>query len=266
MVAPQINYAGQPWTAGATWLTNVIGNQGTQDVTDFINGSGGTLYTGDVVVLGTSTTTPDVQGFNVTSTTTVSSPYVVGVVGGITNMAFAGGAIPEQTPAWRYDSVTTATSVTTTDSSALASDVGKEVIGPGFPSGAFIVSVVAGTSFTTNVATTASATVTVAIGPREGAIGPGWLGVPAGEMVPVVQRGWAYVNIGTNTIGAGINLSTSATARVANTAAAAASVAALQALVGTFIAITLEAQNGAGVITSGDGSASKLVRCWVDKM
>src|SRR5215467_9716187 len=97
MATPVINYAGQPYTAGATWLTNNMGNFGTQETTNFVNGSTTTLYTGDVVVLGTSAATPDVQAFNVTTAAAASSPYIVGVVGGETNMASAGGPIPFQT-------------------------------------------------------------------------------------------------------------------------------------------------------------------------
>lgn len=258
MPTPVINYAGQPWTAGATWQLNNAGNFGTQEVTDFTNGSAVTLYTGDVVVLGTVATTPDPTGFNVNTIASASSPLVVGVVGGMTNQPSAGGLIPYQTTPFRYDACgTTASSATVTDTTCLASDLGKEVIGTGIPSGAYIISVTAGTSFVLNVNATATGTPTLAIGPREGQVGPGWTAYPVGQILPVVMSGWAYVNIGGNTVAAGGLLATSATARVA------AAVASGAALLGTFIGVALEAQTAG--IPSGDGTANKLIRCWVTK-
>jgi len=262
MPSSVINYAGQPWTAGASWQTNNAGNFGTQETTDFLNGSNGTLWTGDVVVLGSGGpggTIPDVTAFNVDTTTTVSSPYVIGVVGGITNQASQGGPVPFQTPAWRYDSATTAVGTTVTDTSTVAGDVGKAVIGPGVPSGAYIVSVTPGTSFVLSVAATAAATVTLAIGPVTASVSAGFPGIPVGDIVPVVLSGWAYVNVGGNTVAAGNLLTTSGTARVASVVTSAAT------LIGTFIGVALEAQNAAGTITSGDGSTSRLVRAWITK-
>src|ERR1700746_937457 len=119
MPSSVINYAGQPYTAGATWLTNNAGNFGTQETTDFINGSAVTLYTGDVVKVGTSAAA-DPTAFNVTTTTTAQDPLTVGVVGGITNQASAGGLIPYQAAPWRYDAVgTTSASATVTDVTCL---------------------------------------------------------------------------------------------------------------------------------------------------
>jgi|SRR5215831_18262475 len=262
MPTPVINYAGSPWTAGASWQTNQYGNFGTQEVTNFSNGSNGTLWTGDVVVLGSggpAGTIPDVTALSCDTTTTVSSPYVVGVVGGMTNMAGAGGPVPFQTPAWRYDSATTAVGTTVTDTFCVAGDLGKAVIGPGVPSGAFIVAVTPGTSFVLSVAATAAATVTLAIGPVSGSVSAGFPGIPPGDTVPVVMQGWAYVNVGANTVAAGNLLTTSGTARIGSVVTSAAT------LIGTFIGVALEAQNAAGTITSGDGSASRLVRAWITK-
>lgn len=262
MPTPVINYAGQPWSAGATWQTNNAGNFGTQEVTDFSNGSGVTLYTGDVVVLGSGATIPDVTAYQITTTTTVSSPYVVGVVGGMTNQAFAGGPNPFVTPAWRFDSVAVALSATQPDTNAVASDVGKAVIGPGIPANAYIISVAPGTSFTMNVAATAAATATLAIGPQIASEGPGWQtspSFPPGSVCPVVMAGWGYVNVGANTVAAGALLTSSGTARQGSAVVSGAT------LIGTFIGVALEAQNAAGTITSGDGSASKLVRAWITK-
>jgi hypothetical protein len=252
--SPVINYAGQPWTAGATWQTNNAGNFGTQDCTDFLNGSNTTLWTGDVVKVGTSAAA-DPTAFNATTTTTAQDPLTVGVVGGITNQPSAGGPVPFQLTAWRYDSVTTTNgSPTVTDTSTIPSDLGKEVIGPGIPSGAFIITVSAG-SFVLNVNATAAATVQVALGPREGSVSAGFPGVPPGDILPVVTYGWAWVNIGTNTVAAAATVSSSATARVAATGTAA---------LGGVLGVALEA-NTAG-IPSGDGTTNKLIRCYITRM
>jgi len=246
------------WTAGASWqVTNPVGNTMSQEVVNFINGSGITLYTGDVVVVGTSAATPDPTATNVTTTATAQSPYVVGVVGGETNMAYAGGAIPSQTPPTSYFTTTTTASATVNDTTAVATDVGKGVFGPGIPAGAYILSVTPGTSFVMNVAATAGGPFSFSKGPRISAVGPGWLSVPVGSVCPVVIQGWAYVNIGAATVAAGATLSTAAIARQA----AVAGTPTLGCQIGT----ALEAQNGAGVITSGDGSASVLVRAWITK-
>jgi hypothetical protein len=82
--------------------------------------------------------------------------------------------------------------------------------------------------------------------------------VAAGAAVQVCIGGVARVNIAANTVAAGANLSTSAAAKVAATAGTAATVAALQALVGTFIGIALEAQ------TAKD--ANNTIRCLISKM
>jgi len=246
------------WTAGASWqVTNPVGNTMSQEVVDFINSSNLPLYTGDVVVLGAGATIPDPQGLNVTGTITAQSPYVVGVVGGETNMAFAGGAIPNVTPPTTFFTTTTTASATVNDTTALATDIGKGVFGPGIPAGAFIVSVTPGTSFVMNAAATAGGPSQLSKGPRQSAVGPGWLAVAPGQICPVVIQGWAYINIGGNTVAAGATLSTSATQRIA----AVAGTPTLGCQIGT----ALEAQNAAGVITSGDGSASVLIRAWITK-
>ena len=269
MPSPTINAAGQPWSAGASWLTNYGANYGTQETTDFVNGSNGLLYPGDVVVVGTSTTTPDVNALNVTSTTTALSPYVVGVVGGraynplaptATSANVGGGFIPEQLSPARYDACNTNSNTTVNDTSCVATDLFKSVVGPGIPVGAYITAVTPGVSFTISVAATATAAVTLFIGPQPAALGPGFLGYPVGNPVPVITRGWGYIFIGGNTVAAGAILSTSATARVAQANTVTAYVATSP---GTFIAVALEAQS-AGV-QAPDGSAGKLIRCWIDK-
>lgn len=244
------------WSAGATWQTNQIGNTMSQFVVNFINNFTSTLYTGDVVILNSA----DPTGVTATATTTPQTALVIGVVGGETNMAFAGGPIPQQTPPTRYDTNagTTNASPTVTDPAVTAGDVGKGVVGPGIPLGAYIISVTAGTSFVMNVNATATASAqTIIVGPRQSSIGPGWLAIPTGEVMPVITSGWGYVNVGANAVVQGAILATSATARVAATAATPTD--------GSNIAIALEANNATGVITSGDGSPSVLVRSWITK-
>ena len=163
----------------------------------------------------------------------------------------------------RASRCSTNSTTTVTDASAIASDVGKGVSGPGIPLNAYIVSVTVGTSFVMNVAATATAaSLTMQIGPRTSSVGPGWLSVPAGQVCPVVITGWAYVNVGANTVAAGAVFATSATARIA---AAVAVTTYGASSPGTFIGVALEPQNGPGVITSGDGTASVLIRAWIDK-
>lgn len=64
----------------------------------------------------------------------------------------------------------------------------------------------------------------------------------AGAQMPVIIHGPARINIGANTVAAGGQLASSTAAKVAATPGAAATVAALQALAGSFIGIALESQ------------------------
>lgn len=143
-----------------------------QLIANYVNNSGGVLTVGDVVVA------TDVAGILATTTTTASSPHVIGVVA-----EPYGGAL--------------------------------------------------------------------------GAAGSG-LTYASGTIVPVIIKGPGRINIGGNTVAAGANLSTSATAKVAAVAADAASVAALQALVGTFIAIARESQAAK--------DAGNTIRAYINKM
>lgn len=63
----------------------------------------------------------------------------------------------------------------------------------------------------------------------------------SGAVMPVCTKGVARINIGGNTVAAGDNLATSGTAKVAAKPADAANVGALQALVGSFIGVSLQA-------------------------
>lgn len=80
----------------------------------------------------------------------------------------------------------------------------------------------------------------------------------SGAVMPVVVRGPARINIAANTVAAGGNLATTTAAKVAGTPAAAASVAALQALVGSFIGIALESQAAK--------DANNTIRAYIQKM
>src|SRR5215467_4651673 len=240
------------WKAGASWDTGPPLNTGSQVVITAINNSAGILYTGDVVISGTGVTTIDPTAVSVSGTTTAASPYTLGVVGGQTNMPGTGGSIPNQIATQRQDTVTTANGGTSvTDSSTLASDVGKGVSGPGIPSDALIVSVTAGASFVMSKAATASGTVTAFIGPRYSSIGPGYLNgaFPLGDLLPVVIAGLAYINVGQAAVAAGNVLSTGTTSRIA--------IVASTPTVGTNIAIALEDQNAG--LPSGDGTNNKVV-------
>lgn len=80
----------------------------------------------------------------------------------------------------------------------------------------------------------------------------------AGAPMPVIVLGPARINIGAQTVADGDNLATTTTAKVAGKAADAANVGALQALVGSFIAVAMEAS------TAKD--ASNTIRAWISKM
>lgn len=80
----------------------------------------------------------------------------------------------------------------------------------------------------------------------------------AGALMPVCIAGPARVNIAANTVAQGDQLSTSAVAKVAAVAAAAGTVAALQALIGTFIGNALESQ--------ATKDANNTIVAWIAKM
>lgn len=250
------------WKAGATWDTGPPLNTGSQVVIEAMNGWTLPLYTGDVVAVG-APTPPDPTAVATAAMSGTQSPYCVGVVGGQINTPGTGGSLPNQLANVRYDQAgTTAASATVTDTSAVASDLGKGITGPGIPSGAYITAVTAGTSFTISLAATATASpVTVMVGPRPAQMGPGYIpgAFPIGDLLPVVIAGVAYVNIGTSgTIGAGSVLATSVAPRIA---------AGVTATLGTSIGVALEPWNGPNVVPSGDGATPPniLVRAWITK-
>lgn len=75
-----------------------------------------------------------------------------------------------------------------------------------------------------------------------------------GSIMPVIVRGAARVNVGSNTVTAGDILTTSGTAGVAQTNTATTVLTA----VGTLIAVALEA--------SSAKDANNTIRCWVQRM
>lgn len=286
MATPIIQNVTQAWTAGASWLNTYLGNQYSQDTTVFQNNSGAQLYVGDIVIIGNGTSgsfVADPTALGITTTTTASSPLVVGVVGGepynpgsstVTPAQVGGALIPPQSSSWRYSTGTwTSGTATITDSTAVAGDLGKAVYAQDNPASwpstpgqqSIITAVTAGTSYTVSIAPTqtrASAT-NYFVGPAEGAVGPAFPGITgygAGTAVPVVTAGWAYCNIGTNTVAANAVLSTSTTARVAAAVTVTTYVASSP---GTFMAVALEAQSAG--LGSPDGTTNKVIRCWIQK-
>jgi hypothetical protein len=287
MPTPTIPNVGQAFNVGGSWLNTYLSNQNSQESVDFQNNSGTVLYVGDVVVLSNivSSTTPDPTALSAAPIASASSTYVVGVVGGevynpgaTTSPAQVGGAlIPLTDTGWVYSTGTwTSGTATITDSTASASNIGKAVYGQDSPNSwpitpglqSIVISAVANTSYGVSIAPTQTrgSATNYYLGPAEGAVGPQFPGISgygAGDIMPVVTRGWAYINIGTNTVAAGAALATSATSRVAAVPGTAGSVAALQALLGSFIGIALEAQSAG--IGSPDGTTNKLIRAWIDK-
>lgn len=123
-----------------------------------------------------------------------------------------------------------------------------------------IASDVAGILCTTTTTASSPHVVGVVSEPYGGALGAAGsaLTYASGANVPVLIKGPGRINIGANTVAAGANLATSATVKVAATPANAASVAALQALVGTFIGIAREADSAK--------DAGNTIRAYINKM
>lgn len=78
-----------------------------------------------------------------------------------------------------------------------------------------------------------------------------------GANIPVIIYGPARVNIAANTVAAGGNLASSAAAKVAATPANGADAAAVQALIGSFIGVALEAD--------GAKDAGNTIRAFICK-
>jgi hypothetical protein len=285
MPTPTIPNVGLAFNVGGTWLNTYLSNQLSQDTCDFQNNSGTVLYQGDVVILSNvvTSTTPDPTALSVSPTATAQSPYVVGVVGGepynpgsVTQTpATVGGAlIPFTDSSWVYSTGTwTSGTATINDATASAVNIGKAVYGQDSPNSwpispgiqSIVVSAVANTSYGVTIAPTQTrgSATNYYLGPAESAAGPQWPGIAgygAGDIMPVITRGWGYVNIGTNTVAAGAAIATSTTSRVGVAPSVATYVASSP---GTFIAIALEAQSAG--LGSPDGTTNKLIRCWIDK-
>lgn len=294
MPSPVLNNNVQAWTAGATYLNTYLSNQGSQNTVDFQNASNTQLFVGDVVALGSSTSgsfVVDPTALSCSPAASAANINVVGVVGGevwnpgsptVTPAQVGGGLIPPQSSSWVYSSGTwTSGTATLTDANGSTINIGKAVYGIGWPTTPGLQSIVTAFSagaYTVTIApnvTEGSATAYF-LGPAEGATGPAFPGIPGyggavgtpnatnyvpGSMVPVVTRGWAYINIGGNTVAAGASLAMSGTTRVA--AAVTTSGAYVASSPGTFIGVALEAQSAG--LGSPDGSASKIIRAWIQK-
>lgn len=245
----------------------------------------------------------DPTALGVTTTTTANSPLVVGVVGGeaynpgsITQTPATVGGLGQ--PAVDYATTQIAVGFTngsTNLTSALVSTVNPFVVGQlvntvynsstnanpqifqvtgiGGSSGSWTATsvVVSGTGTSFSGTTGAYGSY---LTPPQSNVGPGFPGnlgsgtpgaaayVP-GAIVPVVTAGWAYVNIGTNTVAAGAVVATGTTAAQAAAPSVATYVASSP---GTFIGVALEAQS-AGIASQNPLTATaKLIRCWVTKM
>lgn len=278
MPSPVINNALGAWTAGATWLQTYLGNQGTQNTCDFQNNSGTLLFPGDVVIVGNGTSgafVADPTALGVTTTTTASNPLTVGVVGGevwnpgsstVTPATVGGALTPPVDGSWVFSTGTwTSGTATLTDATGSTANIGKAVYGIGWnsnPGQQSIVTAFSGSTYTVTTAPTVTEGSATAyyLGPAIPATGPSFPGITgygAGSMVPIVTRGWAYVNIGTNTVAASALLATTTTARQAGAVVSSA------LLIGTFIGVALEAQSAG--LGSPDGSTSKVIRAWIEK-
>jgi hypothetical protein len=282
MAQKQIMNPLQAFTAGATWGNLSGDNEMTQSVAQLLNGSGVTLYTGDIVAI-------DVTGTQAILPPAAGDPRVIGTVGGANidgsyyptgstniNIRTAGGGF---TPAELSPSVTanmglTNGSGTVTYASAAVTDVGKTLF-PAYsssnnanPQVYTITAVVANTSYTvtpTFNGTTGTFSTVMANAPSN--IGPGWgpaSAYPIGIELPVVIAGFGRVNINAvaATVASDLIAPTSGSPVGARTAAGAA----VAAGIGSFIAVTLEAYAARDVsLTSAGIAGHDSVRAWIAK-
>jgi hypothetical protein len=258
MVTKQIMNPLQAWTSGATWGTASGDNEMTQNVAHLLNGSGVTLYTGDIIAM-------DVTGTQAVLPAVAGDPRVIGTVGGVeqdgsyypvgsTNINLrpsGGGFVPPELSA-----VITATlgltgaSGTVTYALAAVTDLGKQIIVPYnattnlTPQVYTITAVVPATSYTVtpnfNGTTGTFANCQIQNAPTN--IGPGWGPAsvyPIGVQVPVNTGGFGRVNINAvaAVVASDLVASTSSSVVGARTAAGAA----IAGQTGSFIAVALEA-------------------------
>lgn len=236
----QINNPANAFNTGGSWQYSTD-DSSMNDLALLENGTGLTLYVGDIVCL-------DTTGGQAILATAAGDLSTVGVVGGYggTRGPSGGAFLPGTIAPSRTDSgvTITSTSTTVTDAAVLATDLGRNVVGTGIAAGTTIVSVTAATSFVMSAAATSSAGTTVTISDEPAQIGPGWLptaSYPAGQPVPVTSYGFARVNInGASTTAAKAGLiRVSGSGAVTGAYVATGSITAAET--GGFIAIPLQA-------------------------
>lgn len=273
----------QAWTAGATWSNPSGDNEMTQTVAHLLNGSGVTLYTGDIVAI-------DVTGTQAVLPAVAGDPRAIGTVGGVEqdgsyypvgsaniNIRPSGGGFtpPELSPAIIATLGFTGASGTVTYAGAAVTDIGKQILVPynattnTTPQVYTITAVVANTSYTVTPVfngTTGSFTLcTIQNAPTN--IGPGWGPAsvyPVGIQVPVNTGGFGRVNI--NAVAASVASDLIASTSGSVVGARTAAGAAVAGQTGSFIAVTLEAYAARDVsLTSAGIVGHDSVRALISK-
>lgn len=258
MPTKQITNPLQAWTAGASWGTLSGDNEMTQVVAHLLNGSGVTLYTGDVVCL-------DVTGTQAVLSASAGDLRTIGAVGGVEqdasyypagssniNVRTAGGGFtpPELSPVITASVGFTNGSGAATYAGAVATDLGKQLLVPynatnnATPQAYTITAVNPGVGYTVspnfNGTTGTFTNVTIQNAPAN--IGPGWGPAsiyPVGVQVPVNIGGFGRVNVAgaTTAVAGGALAVVSAGVTTAFTAAGAI----VAGGIGGSIAVPLEA-------------------------
>lgn len=283
MPTKQITNPLQAWTAGASWGTPSGDNEMTQNVAHLLNGSGTTLYTGDIVAI-------DVTGTQAILPPGAADLRVIGTVGGVEqdgsyyptgstniNLRPSGGAPApaELSPAVVATMGFTGSSGTVTYTGAVATDLGKQILVPynattnTNPQVYTITAVAVGTGYTVtptfNGTTGSFPGTTLQNAPTN--LGPGWGPAsvyPVGIEVPVNIGGFGRVNI--NAVAAVVAgdaiASTSASPVGARTAAGSTTAGQT----GSFIAVTLEAYAARDVsLTAAGITGHDSVRAYIAK-
>ena len=265
-----ITNPGQAFTAGATWGTLSGDDEMTQDVVHLLNGTGTTLYTGDIVCL-------DVTGTQAILSASAGDPAQIGTVGGaeqwgsyypvgssnINLATIGGGPVPNLlAPNVVANMGYTNGSPTVTYASAAAVDLGKQLI-PAYnsstdptPQVLTITAVNVGVGYTVNAnfnGTTGTFSTLLQLAPS--AIGPGWLptSIAPGAQCPIVRAGFGRVNI--NAVAATVAKDFISVGNATVVGARTANGAAVAGQIGQFIAVTLEAYAARDTTLTGLGIA-----------
>lgn len=270
MTNKQISNPGQAFTAGATWGTLSGDNEMTQEVAHLLNGTGQTLYTGDIVCM-------DATGTQAILSTSAGDPTQIGTVGGAEqwgsyypvgssaiNVGTIGGqAVPNLlSPNVVANMGFTNGSATVTYAGAAATDLGKQLL-PAYnsttnanPQVLTIIAVSAGVNYTVSAnfnGTTGTFSTLLQSPPSS--IGPGWLptSIAPGEQVPVVKSGLGRVNI--NAVAATVAKDFISVGNASVVGARTANGAAVAGQIGQFIAVALEAYAARDTTLTGLGIA-----------